>query len=451
MPRRLAILFLALLVTTFAATQTSAPAGASAKKPVTKKKAATAGQAANPGATSGAAPAGAPGTVGPNTPVMFVSGLCALQGANVPAIAVPPRPGMPPGTCMRGVTRSQFEMMVTGLGPQGAQAEKTQLAEYYIRGLLIENEARKLKLEQDPQVAEIIWMSRIAALSEALHRHLQKQFSNISEADVAAYYNAHKNEFDEATIRRIVIPKPQQKATVVKPGDAKSDAKGDAKTAAAAPDSPSAAKPAVAAEVPYSQQLAARKTYSDKLLERAKAGEAFDKLQKDAFVVAGLQMTAPDTEAVAIHREDLPPAHAEKVFALQAGQYTTLIEEPSAYIFYKLESRRTLPLADASAKIKTTLRNQKEDEAIQQVFRTGKPNLNPAYFAMPKGAAAEATPDAPEAAQPQAQPEEPKHEHEGMDSQAAPQAPTATSPPAQTAPAQTAPPQSEPPKQEPPK
>jgi len=119
MSRRLAFLSLALLITTFAGAQTSAPA-TSAKKPVTKKQAAASGQAG---------PASAPGTVGPNTPVMFVSGLCALQGANVPAIAVPPRPGMPPGTCMRGVTRSQFEMMVTGLGPQGAQAEKTQLAE----------------------------------------------------------------------------------------------------------------------------------------------------------------------------------------------------------------------------------------------------------------------------------------------------------------------------------
>lgn len=427
MPRRLAILFVAFLVTALTAAQTGAPASAPAtpKPPDTKKRPATAGQAAPNAPSTNALSAGGPGTVGPNTPVIFVSGLCALQGANVPAVAVPPRPGMPAGTCMRAVTKSQFEMMVAGLGERAAQAEKTQLAEYYIRGLMIDNEARKLKLDQDPRTAEAIWMGRIAALGEALHRHFQKQFANIPEADVAAYYNGHKNEFEEVTIRRIVIPKPQQKAAVVKPEDKKADA---------APDSPSAAKPAAPApaEVPYEQQLAARKTYSEKLLARAKAGEAFDKLQKDAFKVAGLESAAPDTEAVAIHHGQIPPAHEVKVFALQPGQYTALIDEPAALVFYKVESRRSVPLNEVREDIKASLRNQKEDDAIKKVFLASKPNLNPAYFAPPK--AAEETPEAkPDAAQPQS---EAQDEH--------PAEPTA--PPAQTPPAQPETPKQEPPK-----
>jgi hypothetical protein len=418
MPRRLAILFVAFLITALTAAQTSTPAGASGKKPGAKKRAAAAGETSAPGAPA----AGAAGKVGPGTPVIFVGSLCALQGANVPALAVPPRPGMPP--CMRAVTRSQFELMVAGLGQRAAQAEKTQLAEYYIRGLLIENEARKLKLEQDPETAEAIWMSRIAALGEALHRHLQKEFANIPESDVSAYYNAHKDEFEEATIRRIIIPKPQQKAQIQKPAASK----------ATAPDTPSATKPAATpAEAPYDQQVAARKTYSEKSLERAKAGEAFDKLQKEAFSVAGLQSPAPDTEAVAIHHGQLPPAHDTKVFALQAGQYSTLIDEPSAYVFYKVESRRTVPLTEVREDIKTALRNQKEDDTIKQVFQAGKPNLNPAYFPPPKPEAAE-TPEAkPDSAPPQAE---------------APQQAPATIPP-QPAPAQPEAPKQDAPKQEP--
>ena len=423
MPRRLAILFVAFLITALTAAQTGTPAAP--RQPAPKKAPATVGQAAAPNAPSAATA----GTVGPNTPVMFVSGLCALQGANVPAIAVPPRPGMPAGACTRAVTRSQFETLVAGLGPRAAQAEKTQLAEYYIRGLLIDNEARKLKLDQDPQTAEAIWMGRIAALGEALHRRFQKQFANIPETDVVTYYNGHKSEFEEVTIRRIVIPKPQQKATVVKPEDKKPVDK-----AGVAPDSPSAAKPAAPtpAEVPYDQQLAARKTYSEKLIERAKAGETFDKLQKDAFKVAGLESAAPDTEAVAIHRGQIPPAHEVKVFALQPGQYTALIDEPSAYVFYKIESRRTVPLNEVREDIKSALRNQMEDEAIKKVFLAGKPNLNPAYFAPSKPEAAE-TPATPQA------------EHGETDTQASP---PLAAPPAATTPQ---PAQPEPPKEERPK
>ncbi|MDP9266846.1 MAG: peptidyl-prolyl cis-trans isomerase [Acidobacteriota bacterium] len=436
MPRRLAILFVAFLITALTAAQTGTPATATGTTPGTStpgtsmpgtstpgtRKKSAAGQTAGPSApaSSRAASSGTAGVVGPSTPVMFVSGLCALQGANVPALVVPPRPGTPPGTCMRAVTKSQFEMLVAGLGPRAQQADKRQLAEYYVRGLLIDNEARKLKLEQDPQTAEAIWMGRIAALGEALHRHLQQRFANIPEADVIAYYNGHKNEFEEATIRRIVVPKPQQKAAVQAPPDKKPEAtKAEDKATTAAPDSPSAAKLGASPELPYDQQLAARKAYSEKLVERAKAGEAFDKLQKDAFTVAGLQSAAPDTEAVAIHRGQLPPAHEEKIFALQAGQYSALIDEPSAYVFYKLESRRAVPLTEVREDIRSALRNQKEDEAIKQVFSAGKPNLNPAYFApskpevaeTPEAKSPEAKPDAAEPARPEApKPEAPKPE-----------------------------------------
>jgi hypothetical protein len=415
MQRRFVTLVLTFLTAATLAAQT---APAPTKKPA-KRPPAAAGTKATPSANAGA--------LGPNTPVIFVGGLCGLPtGPGAPALPVP---GRPPADCVRAVTKSQFERMVETLGPRAQTAEKSQLAEYYLRALVIDNEARKLKLDQEPEAATAIWMGRVAALGEALHRRLQQQYANIPQAEVDAYYNSHKAEFEEATIRRIVIPKPQHKADVQKPAEK-----------AATPDSPSAAKPAAtpaAPEVPYEQQLAARKTYSEKLLERAKAGEPFDKLQKDAFTVANIPSAAPDTEAVPVHRGQLPPAHEEKVFALQGGQYSALIDEPSAYVFYKVESRRTVPLTEVANDVKTALRNQKEDDYVKKLFATSKPQLNPAYFAPPQSQGAEK----PEAT-PQAQPEAPKQE---APAQATPEAPKQETPP----PAET--PKAEPPKQEPPK
>lgn len=382
MPRLVAF----LLLTAFSLAQT-APA------PATKKPRSSAAPATSAGKPATAAKKQAKAAeAGPNTIVLYVSGLCALPVAGVPA---KPVPTAPPAQCVRSVTKAQFERMVAGMGPEAANGDKRQLAEYYMRALLIDNESRKLKLDQDPATSEAIWMGRVGVVGKALHRHFQKQFGNISDADIQKFYDANQGEFEEATVRRVVIPKPQQQGKVEKPAASEKSE--------AAPDSPSATKSAQPGvpEVPYEQQLAQRKTYADKVLERARAGEDPVKLQKEAFAAAKLDVEA-DTNAVPLHRGQLPPAHDEKIFATKAGDVTPMIEEPNAYLFYKVEKKRTVPLTEAREEIKTQLIGEKEEEAIKRVFSSGKPVLNPAYFRPPE-------PEAPPKAEPPAT-EEPKKE-----------------------------------------
>jgi len=378
-----------------------------------------------------------PAALGPDTPVMYVTGLCALRGAGVPAKPAPAPAGS--AQCVRAVTKAQFEGMIANMGPRAANADKAQLAEYYMRALLIDNEVRKLGLDQDPMVAQALWMNRIGVIGDALHRHFQKKFANVPEAEIAAYYEQHKDEFDEVTVRRVVVPKPPQTGKLHKPSD--SDA------SATAPDSPSAAKSAqapAAPEVPYEQLLAARKAYSEKLLARARAGEDFDKLQKEAFTLAKIEGAAPDTNPVPLRRGQLPETHDEKVFAAQAGEYTALIEEPNAFLFYKVEKRRIVPLDEARDEVRAQLVNQKEEEAIKRIFTSGKPTLNPAYFAPPAEPAP--PPTAPEP-KPEATPQPPAEPKPAEPkSEAPPQEEPKAAEPKPEAPA--AAPQAEPPKQE---
>jgi hypothetical protein len=307
---------------------------------------------------------------------------------------------------VRAVTKQQFERMVAGMGPRAANADKVQLAEYYMRALLVDNETRRLKIDQDPAVAEALWMSRIGVVGDALHRYFQKTFAaRITEAEVSSYYEAHKNEFEEAAVRRVVIPKPTPPAKGEKPADG-------APATEAAPDSPSAAKSAQApapAEIPHEQLAAARKAYAEKLLARARAGEDLDKLQKEAFTTAKLDVEPPDTNPVPLRRGQLPESHEEKVFAAKAGEFTALFDEPSAYLFYKIERARSLPLAEAREEVRKQLVNEKEDEAIKKVFTSGKPRLNPVYFAPSAPAQPAPQPEAPPAAT-ERKAEEPKAE-----------------------------------------
>ena len=383
--------FAAALVLTAIASAQTAPA-----PPAKKPKTAPAATAAKPGTSAKAGAA----AIGPETPVMYVSGLCALGASTA---AAKPVPNSPPGQCVRAVTKAQFERMVAGMGARAAAADKAQLAEYYMRALLIDNESRKLKLDQDPAVAQAIWMGRVAALGDALHKHFQKQFGNVADADIQKFYDENKQQFDEATVRRVVIPKPPQKGEVEKPAaPEKSEA---------APNSPSAAKTAqpAAPELPYEQQVAMSKAYAEKLLARARAGEDLEKLQKESFATAKLEVEA-DTNAVPLHRGQLPPAHDEKIFATKAGEVTPLIEEPNAFLFYKVEKRREVPLAEARAEIKEQMIAEKEEAAVRRVFTSGRPQLNPLYFTPPQPPApnAQPQPEPQTAAPPQAEaPKEP--------------------------------------------
>ena len=389
MLRKLAILFLTSAM--MAQTAPTTPA----KKPAAKKP-----------ATTAPSKPGAPGPLTDDTPVLWITGLCSIPAtAAVPASPVPPKPGAPPeAKCMRQITKKQFETM-SKVFPPGT--DKMEVAEVYAQALAIENHSRAVNVEADQEARDVLWLARIKKLADLMHEQFQKQFP-ISDADVQAYYDQHKADFDEVTVEGVIVPKPQQKAAAVTtPGK-------DEK----APESPSASKAATPAapEPPYAEKLAASKAAAEKMIARAKAGEDLAKLQKEAFTTAGIQEAPPDIEPFTIRHSQLRPqqeATGKKIFALEPGQYTDLIEEPSAYTFYKLVSKRTLSAADVKNEIKQKLTAQKEQAAIDEMLSKSKPVVNPAYFpppkpgqgANPEGAAPQAAPE-----QPQAAPDQPKAE-----------------------------------------
>lgn len=388
MLRKLAILFL-----TSAMMAQTAPT-ATAKKPAAKKP-----------STTPAKP-GVPGPVTDDTPVLWITGLCSIPAtAAVPASPVAPKPGAPAeAKCMRQITKKQFETM-SKVFPPGT--DKMEVAEVYAQALAIENHSRALNVENDQEARDVLWLARIKKLADLMHEHYQKEFA-VSDSDIQAYYDQHKADFDEVTVEGVIVPKPPQKAAAVTtPGK-------DEK----APESPSASKAAAAPEQPYAEKVAAVKAAAEKMIERAKAGEDLAKLQKEAFTTAGIQEAPPEIEPFTIRHSQLRPqqeATGKKIFALEPGQYTELIEEPNAFTFYKLVSKRTLSAADVKNEIKQKLTAQKEQAAIDEMLSKSKPVLNPAYFpaakpgAKPEGAAPQAAPEQqPE--QPQAAPEQPKAE-----------------------------------------
>ena len=148
----------------------------------------------------------------------------------------------------------------------------------------------------------------------------------------------------------------------------------DAGAAAAKPAAPE--KPIDPAAREKAAQAAMTKVAAD-LRVRAVKGEDFEKLQREAFVSAGLKSSAPPAKMDKVRQTTLPPTH-KSVLDLKPSEVSAVIDDPSGHYIYKLVSKQALSLDAVKPEIRNTLSTQRYRDAMQ-AFQAS-PNLNQAYF-----------------------------------------------------------------------
>jgi PPIC-type PPIASE domain len=288
-----------------------------------------------------AAPENVPASkVGPHDTVLTIKGVCAdssKQGDE----------------CKTAIDKEQFEKLAEALQPNMNAALRRQLANAYSRMLVMSAEAEKRGLDKQPMFDERMRFDRMQVLSQLLNRTLQEEAGKISDSDLESYYNNNPAAYEEASFVRIFVPANQ----VVTP-------KPDAKDAETQPQ-------------PKTEEGAMKKVAGE-LRAHAAKGEDFDKLQKEAFVAAGMTWAPPTTKMEKVRRTTLPPAQVA-AFNLKPGEVSELISDPSGHYIYKLVSKKTLPLDAVKQEIRSTLSAQRYRDAMQP-FQTGNAELNEAYF-----------------------------------------------------------------------
>jgi parvulin-like peptidyl-prolyl isomerase len=278
--------------------------------------------------------------VGPTDTVLTVKGVCAdssKQGDD----------------CKTAINKEQFEKLADALQPNMSPAIRRQLATAYSRMLLMSAAAGKRGLDKQPRFDEMLRFARMQILSQELSRALQEDAGKISDSDLEAYYTKNAPTYEEASLLRIFVPGNKQIAT----------------------------KPNMKDEEIEAQQKAgevAMKKVAAGLHTRAVNGEDPDKLEKEAYVAAGLKGTPPNTKMEKVRRTTLPPAHAA-VFELKPGQVSELVSDDSGHYIYKLLSKQTLPLDSVKQEIRNTLSAQRYRDSMQS-FQAGNAELNDAYF-----------------------------------------------------------------------
>ncbi len=285
-------------------------------------------------------------------PVLTIDGLCNKK------------PGQPKAAeCKTVITRAEFERLMKAVAPDVKEVspqQRQQLANGVTQLMVAAHRAEEMGLQNKPEVQEMYRLQKMNVLARELLRALQARYARSTPEEIQKYYNEHQDQFQEATFKRVYIPKAA-------PGQDKN------------------------------VDEAAFKARAEKIRQEALAGADFNKLEQEALDAAGIKQTAPPTSFGPVKLAEAPAAH-KQAFDLKAGEVSPLISDPSGAYLYKLESKRTIPLGEAKDSIQKSLTTQKMEKAVADINNSAHPVLNPAYFGPQPGAAPAGAAAAPAAA-----------------------------------------------------
>jgi hypothetical protein len=281
--------------------------------------------------------------------------------------------------CKTVITREQFEKIVEGLQPTLAPAARRNLANKYSWYLKMSTVAEQRGLDKGPAFEEKMHYARMQILSSELSSAVQADAQKVSDEDVADYYKKNEASYEQARLQRIYIPRTKQ----INNAPPKPPLK---KGTAAAAGTTTSSKATTAKNVPPKPPTEAQKKaaeeamtkLADTLHARAVKGEDIDKLQKEAFVAAGLPGNAVNTKIEKARRNTLPQNH-QLVMDLQPGEVSQVISDPNGgHYIYKMISKETLTLETVAPDIRKVIATQRYRDMMSGYQKDVE--LNDVYF-----------------------------------------------------------------------
>ncbi len=237
-------------------------------------------------------------------------------------------------------------------------AQKKQLADQYVKALVLAQKARDLGLDHGTEFDQQMYIARLKILASMAYQQLQKDAANVSDTEVNEYYEKHAADYKTITFDRLYVPKQKQ-----------------IDTSAQKANDPDAAKKQAASE-------AAMKEEADKLRTRAAAGEDITKLQQEAYDFAGSKQKAASPRQENVRKSVIPPADAS-IVELKSGDVSPVFNDPTGFMIYKVVEVKELPVASVRDEIARTLQGDKMKNALDSLQNSTKTTLDESYFATP--------------------------------------------------------------------
>ena len=252
------------------------------------------------------------------------------------------------------IHKSEFEGALKTLPPQyqqAAMASKKQFAEDYLRMKLLAAQGAKEGLQNDPDVVSQLDLMRANLLATAELKKIEKNIT-ITDADVKAYYDANKKDYEQVHARHILIAP---------------------KGSPAAPPAKEGVKELTDAEA---------KAKAEEIRTKLVAGGDFALLAKSESADTGSGENGGDLGAFG-HGQMVPEFEAA-AFAAKPGEITPVVKTQFGYHVIKVESHEVTPMEQVKPAIEKTLRQKKMQEMLEGMKTSANAKYDEAYFTVPK-------------------------------------------------------------------
>jgi peptidyl-prolyl cis-trans isomerase C len=298
---------------------------------------------------------------------------CAILPAQspAPATAPPTAPAAPPTDPNavvitigdHKITAAQFLDLVKALPAQyqdtARGAGKRDFARNLVELQVLADQATKLGLDQQPDTKLQLEFQKDNMLAQAMFLNLQ-QTATISDAEIQAYYDAHKVDYETLTARHILIR-----------------VKG-------APMPAAPGKPELSDDEAKAKAEAIRK--------RIVGGEDFAKIAKEESDDTSSGEKGGDLGE--FKKGMMVPPFETAAFALKTGDISEPVQTPFGYHIIQVQTHTTKTLAEVKPEILAQLKPNAARKAVADLTDKAKFNLNDDFFG-PAPPAATSVPPAP--------------------------------------------------------
>ncbi len=240
------------------------------------------------------------------------------------------------------LTPARIEELRESLPPQFRQAagrmDNKQFLKSYAELLALSKLAEKEKTaELEPYKSQLAFL-RMNFLAQTYVDHLSRQI-HPSQEDLLKYYNEHKSEYEEASVRGIYVA-----------------------------FSPSTAKPeASSANAKKSVTEEQARAKAEGLRAQLKKGADFAKLAKENSDDASTADKGGDLGPLKRSSTSLPADVKNAIFGLKPGDISGPVRQPAGFYIFQLEKIRTLPFEEVSVNIAPMIQGIKMKEELDRI------------------------------------------------------------------------------------
>ncbi|MBI3645017.1 MAG: peptidylprolyl isomerase [Acidobacteriales bacterium] len=273
------------------------------------------------------------------------------------------------------ITPHKIQAMRQSLPPQFQQAvsrmDEKAFLKSYAELLVMSQLAEKNKVaEHDPYRSQFAFL-RMNFLAQAYLDYLNKN-TPVSQDEYKRYYDEHKTEFQEASVRTIYVA--------------------FSPNASAAPSSDPKAKK------PLTEEQA--KAKAESLWGKLKKGADFAKLAEENSDDKASAEKGGDIGLIKGNSGGVPGELKTLIFNLKASEISVPLRQPAGFYIFKVESTRTIPYEEAVVLMAPTVQGIRVKEELDKIIRSIQITYDNEAFFNPDAPAAPAPPKPPAGPEP---------------------------------------------------